>query len=350
MDIEVINSQKFTGISDFIYSEVTTVEDFNIKNKKNNLTIIQEKTDEKVSLVWYVSNSISLKNSDIVFCQTELVEYFFNLISGNNQIKDLILISSQSDKEVDESLYKKKPDSIKKWFSVNVGHIAKDLIPIPLGVNNTYTNIFLHPEDFKDIKLRKLNEKEFAFYNNYNLNTKPYHRINAAWKLSRNKYSIFENSDLNKEEYLNSLNKYKYIICPWGNGYDSHRIWETIYSGSIAITQKTTAFKTFFNLPILIVNDFSDIKKIKTDTYEKNNFDLSKADFRYWRETICTEKKDKTVEIVEIDGENEIKRFFKDRSIVDKNTAIFKAKRRKKFKLLKFVLKLISNKKLKNFL
>ena len=43
LNIEIINSQKFSEISDFIYSEITTHEDFISKSLKNELTIIQKK-------------------------------------------------------------------------------------------------------------------------------------------------------------------------------------------------------------------------------------------------------------------------------------------------------------------
>ena len=33
----------------------------------------------------------------------------------------------------------------------------------------------------------------------------------------------------NRVEYLNTLSNYKYNLCPEGNNYESHRIWETLY-------------------------------------------------------------------------------------------------------------------------
>ena len=76
MNIEIINSQKFSEISDFIYSEITTHEDFISKSLKNKLTIIQKKDDDKVKLVWYVSDKIIVSDNDIVFCQYPLIFRF----------------------------------------------------------------------------------------------------------------------------------------------------------------------------------------------------------------------------------------------------------------------------------
>lgn len=41
------------------------------------------------------------------------------------------------------------------------------------------------------------------------------------------------------KEYIESLASYKYSICPCGNGYDSHRIWESLYLGVVPICLKT---------------------------------------------------------------------------------------------------------------
>ena len=35
---------------------------------------------------------------------------------------------------------------------------------------------------------------------------------------------------------------YKFVVAPLGNGPDSHRIWETLYAGSIPI---------IFDIPLL---------------------------------------------------------------------------------------------------
>ena len=54
-----------------------------------------------------------------------------------------------------------------------------------------------------------------------------------------------ENKDL--VGYLDSLIRYKYVLCPEGNGIDTHRFWETIYAGSIPVSKKHITGAEFFD-------------------------------------------------------------------------------------------------------
>ena len=47
------NSEKFSKIADFIFSEFTSIEDFRIKNKNSDKTILETKSEEKINYVLY---------------------------------------------------------------------------------------------------------------------------------------------------------------------------------------------------------------------------------------------------------------------------------------------------------
>ena len=87
-----------------------------------------------------------------------------------------------------------------------------------------------------------------------------------------------------------TTNNYKFVIAPFGNGLDTHRVWEAIYSNSIPIVKEHTAFNSFKELPIHFVKNFKDIdnkslSKLKFDV----NF-LRLCDFNYWRDLILDHK------------------------------------------------------------
>ena len=56
-------------------------------------------------------------------------------------------------------------------------------------------------------------------------------------------------------------------MCPWGNGVDSHRIWETLFLGSIPIVKRHLTFNNLENLPIFFVDDFRDISEDNLKEY-----------------------------------------------------------------------------------
>lgn len=285
MKIEIINSTKFKNISDVIFSETTDYEDFLNKNNNKDLHTIEEKSLNGSRFVTYISKSLSVSNGDIIFCQTDYLKYLFELLNGSG-LNKIDLITHQSDITITKKLYDQKPDCINYWYSTNVSIEDEKLIPIPIGINNHYYQTFPIEEDFVSKQFNEYKEKEKKFYLNFNVNTNFYHRLKVLKKYSYQSNSIIS-TRTNKKEYLEDLNKNKFIICPFGNGIDTHRIWESIYTNSYPVVEMNVAFKDFQNLPIIFVENLA-----KDDINLENlkNVNLEMADFYYWKNMILSNK------------------------------------------------------------
>ena len=47
------------------------------------------------------------------------------------------------------------------------------------------------------------------------------------------------------------------VLCPPGEGYDSSRIYETLFTGSMPVVERSTGLdRSFYKLPVLMVDDF----------------------------------------------------------------------------------------------
>ena len=90
------------------------------------------------------------------------------------------------------------------------------------------------------------------------------------------------------DEYFNNLGNYKFVICPNGNGPDTHRIWEALYCGSFPIT-KTHVGLSFKNLPIISFDNFDDlsIEKLTAES-NKKEFNTETLNLEYWNQLIKT--------------------------------------------------------------
>ena len=73
-------------------------------------------------------------DGDIIFCKTDYVHSLFQELK--NDKNKYILVSHQSDYEINERLFNLKPDCVKKWFAQNVNYKNPNLIPIPIGIEN----------------------------------------------------------------------------------------------------------------------------------------------------------------------------------------------------------------------
>ena len=103
---------------------------------------------------------------------------------------------------------------------------------------------------------------------------------------------------LSPHEYAEISSSFRFIACPRGNGIDTHRLWENLYSNRIPITIKTGNYKIYElyeKLPIVILDRPQDLldyglidskyQEVINKTY---NMDLLKID--YWKNKILSNK------------------------------------------------------------
>jgi hypothetical protein len=90
---------------------------------------------------------------------------------------------------------------------------------------------------------------------------------------------------------MEKILEFESVICPIGNGIDTHRLWEVLYLKRIPITFKVGDFKIYelySRLPIVILEKESDLydknlvfDKIECVKNKKYNMDL--LDFNFWK-------------------------------------------------------------------
>lgn len=284
MKINIINTSKFIKLSDCVFSAVVEVSEYKNLYAKDS-TVIFEKIIDETKFVFFINNKLNIKNGDIVYSHTDAVESLFKLLKNCN-LNNLILISGQSDISVNKKLYQKKPKCIKYWFGNNINYEVNKLIPIPLGVNNDYVSTNPNEKDFIEFKFKNFDDKKNNIYSNFNINTRPFHRLDAYNFSIKNDSVVTNFTKLNKSDFLSELNNYKFVIAPFGNGLDTHRVWEAIYSNSIPIVKENTSFNSFKELPIHFVKNFEDvdIKSLSKLKFDVNS--LRFCDFNYWRDII----------------------------------------------------------------
>ena len=83
------------------------------------------------------------------------------------------------------------------------------------------------------------------------------------------------------------MSQYAFVLCPPGNGLDTHRTWEALVLGCIPVV-KTSGLDTLYaNLPVLIVKKWGDVtESLLTDTlreYSTKTFNYEKLTLQHWR-------------------------------------------------------------------
>ena len=59
--------------------------------------------------------------------------------------------------------------------------------------------------------------------------------------------------------FLREIKSSKFVLCPRGNGLDTHRLWETLYMGSIPIVKRDIGYNDFSDLPICFIDQWEQV-------------------------------------------------------------------------------------------
>lgn len=227
-----------------------------------------------------------LEDNCSIFCKTDYLGYLFENIKNSN--KKYILLTHHSDYPITKEIFLNKPKCIKKWYAINPTYENKDLISIPLGIK-THQGVY-HEEKYKSNwfmnSLKKLREikKEDKIYCNWG-NTNPT-RNEIIKKLKDNGIQFTLESNIPFETYAMNMAKHRFVISPPGNGIDCHRTWESIYLGCIPIVIKNYIYKNWKCLPILQVDDYSNIKMNELFDFLNKKFSYEKITIKYWKSLI----------------------------------------------------------------
>ena len=284
-------------MSEYVFSEVLTNKQFQEINPKN-IEIIYSNN----SHVCYQRNQLNISDGDTVFCVNSSIELLFNHVKNEN-LKNLILITSQTDDKISKKSIKKLPKQFSRWYSINVDCTDPQLISIPLGLSNGYDKNLDLDDNLINIDLNNFTKrKENLLYLSFEDNTNIRHRSGLKNYFSQFEWAkiLYKKNEI--VEYENDLRISNFVLCPQGNGIDTHRIWETLYCGSIPIIEDHIGFNQFKNLPIMFVDDFYKISKKSLenflDTLQVQDIDM--IDFNYWKNEIFKKNYDSEYTVTKI--------------------------------------------------
>ena len=82
------------------------------------------------------------------------------------------------------------------------------------------------------------------------------------------------------------MSKYAFVLSPLGNGLDCHRTWEALVLGAIPIVKSGPLDPLYSDLPVLIVQEWSDVTpellQATIENFKQRDFNYAKLDLNYW--------------------------------------------------------------------
>ena len=244
-----------------------------------------------------------LKNNTIIYTHTIYASQLFEILKHFD--KKFILITHSCDCSIDKGKIIKTingvvssvqdyiiPDNLLKWYGKNVNVTDPRIESIPIGLENNRWFPSLKKIDNMLKKLSQPKRIKNLVYMNININTNPEER-SSVYMLLKNKPWVTAGQGRNGrdfDKYLDNVYNHNFVICPQGNGIDTHRTWEALYMNSIPIEKRNINNQFYTDLPICFVDKWEDI----TEEFLKKEltrisfieWDLRKLTFDYWKNKI----------------------------------------------------------------
>ena len=295
----MFSSYNIARFSDVVYSEAISLEQFEKLNIKNPIILVNDG-----NIIFYKQRKFNVRPYDVIFTHTGNLDNLFFLLKNLDKSFNLILITHQSDTMITKKLFDKKPECVKKWFALNADYKNNSLIPLPLGIANDYSyekNI-VSKDLLHDINEKNSYDKKVLVYVNFNENTNKKERAWIKPYFSKIDWADVEKDELSIKQYADKIKNSSFVICPWGNGVDSHRIWETLFLGSIPIVKKHNTFNNLNGLPVFFVDDFKELTKEKLEEFldslrTNESLNKEKLNINYWENIINKEKNKESLDV-----------------------------------------------------
>lgn len=233
----------------------------------------------------------NFKGERIVYTHTMYARHLFKKI--RNIKYEFVVITHNADINADFV----PPDNVIRWFTQNVNIVHDRVESIPIGLENDRWFIGV---DKKNKMLAKMQEEHKNIYQltgnlvymNFNVGTNAGKRA-EPYNLLKDKSWVTVKMGENGQDfdgYIDSVYNHKFVVCPEGNGMDTHRTWECLYMGTIPIEKRNLNNRFYTDLPICFVDDWGQVtENFLEDEYIRIKsliWNHSKLGFEYWKNKI----------------------------------------------------------------
>lgn len=235
---------------------------------------------------------LSVAPRSTIFVKTDYLGHFFRKVHPRIRCQYILVTHNSDDAAPGGYSRFLEDEKIIAWFAQNVNdntHVKMHSIPI--GIANR------HWDHGNGQRIQEVQSKSFSqerlLYLNFAIETFPQERRLVHALLARAPFSYLSPAK-QFGAYLQDLASCKFVASPRGNGLDTHRLWEALYVGSYPIVKSSTLDPLYANLPVVILNDWSEVTQEFLDQKHRElkakSFSLDKLYIDYWTRLIDSYK------------------------------------------------------------
>ena len=208
----------------------------------------------------YIDIAFEPKDSGVVLCYS-MDEHIDKCMGALSKDGKYICLLKDSDNIPKQNILDKYPQ-VKYWFIQNC-HIKSDIVEAtPGGIficnkQGTDNHVELIEATLKT--KRDIRSDIFGCFsiNPDRADIEP-NRTAAKNSIIGKPYATWS-EPCGRNEFIDGIYRHVFTLSPKGAGEDCHRTWEALYLGSYPIVKKCETYDNFTDMPIAMLNDWSEI-------------------------------------------------------------------------------------------
>jgi hypothetical protein len=246
-------------------------------------------------------STVPAKNT-VYVCNSAVIQNHGVILRNLNE--PIILVSGDSDDTVNEDVVRRlKPliesPKIIKWYSQNYTSNHPKIFRLPIGLDyhsdldmQCTLSPFQHECILKSIVKESVpfSQRPLLCYSNFHFCAfRHKDRVDAIVDFPEN-LVYYERDRLERFSAYKKQSCFAFVISPHGRGLDCHRTWEALILGCIPIVKTSALDSLYEDLPVLIVNQWSDVtKELLSQTvtaFANREYAYEKLTLEYWKQQI----------------------------------------------------------------
>lgn len=238
-------------------------------------------------------NPSSVKPGSTVFVQANLLKDFFQDIHPKI-VGKYVLITHNHDAEVPAEFKEYLDDEkIIAWFGENWdGYQHEKMHQIPMGMAvMSWPNG--NGDTLKKVQATLPVAKEHLAHMGFTIQTNYKERWEVFKRFSQAPY-VYRTIKKTFEKYLVDVAASHFEIAPKGFAWDTYRLWECLYIGTIPVVKTSQLDALYEGLPVLIIKDWKDVtENFLHEKYlemSQKTYNMEKTTMEYWTRLIDSYK------------------------------------------------------------
>lgn len=158
------------------------------------------------------------------------------------------------------------------WWAQNPSIVHPKLHALPIGMANAHW-----PHGRVDVlqEARMDAPPPFDAQRNINLYVNFDVRTNSRRKALLDQFKRFpgvlvHRTTVDREEYLDDMARSQFVVCPPGNGFDTHRVWEALAMGAVPIVIAGPIEQLYAGQPVLVVDSWADVTAAALEEFREH--------------------------------------------------------------------------------